>query len=127
MTESETKMVKWYKVTIDGFYSLISEHTIVKETPSSISYLVPWHDPRKLPVYARFRANKVRLRVINGVQHGEKKEKIKSNKHHWFDTERKARQYLIDFCLDKIKQAQNETILYQELISNFSHTSPVDS
>lgn len=120
MTESATKMANWYKVKFDDVYSSILEYIIVRVTPNSVTYLAPWHDPRELPRYARFRANKVRLRMIDGIQYGEKKDKIECNKHHWFDTKEKAKQCLLDYCYDKIKHHQSQIGDYQHLLGDLN-------
>jgi len=119
MTNSPTIVGKWYKVVICGVNSRIEEYPITKETPSVVRYLAPWQDPRELPSWLRFRANKTRSIIIGGIQYGQRTDKIKCTKHNWFKTEEEAKKYLQDYCYDKIKYHQNQINVYQELFNEF--------
>ena len=68
-----------------SFNGSITEHEILKETPKQIIYLYPAGHERK------------ELKVTEW--------------HQWFDTKEEAKSYLIDNCIKKIKQL-NEQLNY---------------
>ena len=119
MTKSQSTQVngeRWYKVKIADEHSRIYSYPVARVTPSSVTYLEERGDEALHPGWAKFRANKVRKVVLDGVNYWERKEKVSCTKHHWFSTAFQAEQFLKQYFHDKIKHHEEILNEYRELL-----------